>query len=30
LLARLNEQATIKAGAGDAAVTLSLVITPQP
>ena len=30
LLARLNEQATIKAGGTDAAVTLSLVVTPQP
>jgi beta-lactamase regulating signal transducer with metallopeptidase domain len=30
LLARVNEQATIKAGDADAAVTLSMVVTPQP
>jgi beta-lactamase regulating signal transducer with metallopeptidase domain len=30
LLARLNEPATLKVGADDTALTLSLVVTPQP
>ena len=30
LLARLDEQATIKTGDGDAAVTLSMTVSPRP